>query len=89
MPKEPTCVSGSQSEAVNPLSRGCWDIRGIFLVVLVGGGVLMAVKCIGHPGTGIIPLKVPVRPPQCRLFYFEGQGKLPVEAKLEEQVGQT
>lgn len=52
-------------------------------------GVLMAVKCIGHPGTGIIPLKVPVRPPQCRLFYFEGQGKLPVEAKLEEQVGQT
>lgn len=38
VPKEPTCVSGSQSEAVNPLFRGCWDVQGIFLVVLFSGG---------------------------------------------------
>lgn len=60
---------------------------GDFFGCPIRWGVLLAFQ----PGTGIIPLKVPVghSPPQLDYFIFEGQGKLPIEAKLEEQVGQT
>lgn len=63
-------------------------------VVTFSKGLLRALKCEGPPpgvyrtAGRITSPKVPIDP-QCRLSRFEGQGKLPVEAKLQGQVGQT
>lgn len=61
---------------------------GDFFGCPVQWGVLLAFECIGQTGTGFTPHKVPVGPPN-QIILFQGQGKLPVEAKLEQQVGQT
>lgn len=63
--------------------------QGTFFGYHIYWGVLLAFEFIGQPGTvKNYPFQSASRL-QGRLFYFEGQGKLPVQTKLEFHIGQT